>query len=127
MVPPLFTGMDIREMHFHCGQIDRRERIGDRVRIVRVCASVDDDSVSPAARFVKGVDDRTFIVGLERSNLCAAFTSRLLESRIDLCQANTPVDLGLACAEKIQVWAMNNQDAVHDDAESSGSAACNAL
>ena len=63
-VPPAFARVRIGEVHFDLHSFEHRERVGDRVRVVRERARVDHDRRAPAARAVDRVDERAFVVRL---------------------------------------------------------------
>ena len=55
-VPPPLARVRVREVHLDLHALEHRERVGDRVRVVRERAGVDHDRRAPAARAVDRVD-----------------------------------------------------------------------
>ena len=64
-------------MHFDDRNHDRRDRIAQSNRCVRVPARVEHDSVCPRPRIVQGIDQRAFVIRLQAFNFSLQFLSQL--------------------------------------------------
>src|SRR4029079_12308704 len=62
MMSPGFARVDVGDVHLHRRQPDGGDGVGDRVAVMRVGASVDDDPVGPAPGLLDGIDDGSLTV-----------------------------------------------------------------
>src|SRR5690606_39092892 len=100
-------------MYFNEGNVDGRERIPDRNTGMRVRGSVDDDVFrSIAPRFLDPIHQSAFMIALVRAQYGSPAVGQVLESLIDIRKSQRAVDLGLACAEQVEIGAVQNQNAL---------------
>ena len=70
-VAPRLPGHRVRHVQLDLRPLERRERVGDRVRVVPERTGVDDDRRARAPGGLDRVDERTFVVRLEVVELVA--------------------------------------------------------
>ena len=97
-------------MQFDLHALERRERVGDRVAVVRQGARVADDRRAPAPRPVDRVDQRTFVVRLHVLELVSGLRGGLAGELDEVVERRGAVVLGLALAEQVQVRAGKQKD-----------------
>ena len=88
-------------MHFDLHAVERRERVGERIRAVRERARVDDDRLAAATRTVDGIDEITFVVRLHVLHVVSQLRGGLLRERDELGQRRRAVLLGLSLAQHV--------------------------
>jgi molecular chaperone Hsp33 len=84
-------------------------RVGDRVRIVRICAGIDYNTVVVRARVVNGGDDLALTIVLHAIETDAQIARDGCNKLVDLCKCQSTVDLGLTFAEQIEIWPVNDE------------------
>ena len=86
-------------MNFVHGNADRRNCVGNRVRIMRVRARIQDHGIICASRGLQLVHDRAFRIMLHRAHVEFQFACELHDLRIDLRERLIAVNFRLAFAE----------------------------
>src|SRR5690606_20704280 len=78
---------------------------------VSICGGIDENEVDvvPACS-LNAIDQFTFVITLESGAACAAFCRQLLQALVNIVQRTSSVDLWLACAEQIEVGAVQNKN-----------------
>lgn len=75
---------------------------------MRVCARIQDDTIMNPARGLNGINQLTFVVGLQKRN-CAARRFSLIQTHLfNLHQGGCPVNLGLTLAKQIKIWPVQD-------------------
>ena len=90
-------------MHLYLFCLDRVQRVGYRIRIMRVCAGIDDEPVEAA--LLQTVDYRALRIGLEKLYFRAALFGELFEPRVDRVERFFAVDR-FAPARHIEIDAV---------------------
>ena len=103
-----FAGVHIRHVHFDEWHGYGGERIAYRDARVRVGAGVDYDSVNISAQTVNRVDQVSFTVVLRERQVGPDFARRAAQSPLDVGECLSPIELGLAAAEEVQVRAIDD-------------------
>ncbi len=101
--------MNVGHVNLHDGQPDRRDRIANRVCVVRVRTGVDRDRIDRFASGVKFVHDRTFGVMLHAANRAAERPRLVLQARVDIGERQRTVDFGFARPEQIEIRAVDDE------------------
>lgn len=90
------------------------KRVPDRDARVRVRGRIDQDEIGLfIPRSLDAVDERAFVVALERRQRGARFLCPRGERLIDLCERHAAVHLRFPGAEKVQVGAVQHQQSCH--------------
>jgi hypothetical protein len=104
-----FPSVDIRDVDFDDGSLQRRNRIADGVGIMRVGPGIDDDSIKrPVHRLLHLVNQGTFVVRLKELKLHVRKSLR--ESVFNVGEGRRPVDCWLAFPQKVQIRTVNDED-----------------
>src|SRR4051794_34089025 len=109
MMTPGFAGMRIREVDLDLHAREGRERVGERVCVVRERAGIEDDRSTPAARSLNRVDEDALMVRLQVLDIVAAFRRGLGRDRDKLRKGRRAVLVGFALAEQIEIRSGQQQ------------------
>ncbi len=110
MVTEAFAAMHIRQVNLDKRNSHAGQRIAQRHAGMRVGGRIDDDEVHPfRPRGMDAVNQRPFMVGLERRQRDTGVGGVLRQCGVDIGQRGVPVRLRLARAQQIQVWPMQDQ------------------
>src|SRR5690554_3143571 len=113
MVTKLLALIDIGQMHFDERNLDARQRVSYRYAGMGIRSSIDDDvlrTVSPG--FLNAIDKIALVIALVNHQRGTMLGRQIFKSFIDIGQAKSTVDLGLACAEQVEIGAVQNQNAL---------------
>src|SRR3989442_4530963 len=69
--PTFFSGLNIRDVHFDCGEPTSNQCVCDGIRIHPKCTRIDDYAISPVCGCLDYVDDLAFHVRLKYLQLGA--------------------------------------------------------
>src|SRR3546814_10688416 len=98
--------MNVGEMHLDQREADREEGIHDGDRGVRIGARIDYDAVVAAARALDPSDQLALAVGLAALGGKAPALGMAAAALLDIGEGLSPVDIGLAASEHVQIGAV---------------------
>ena len=111
--------VDIRDVHFHERNVDASQRVAQRDTGVRQAARVDDDEIDTlGTRRMDAVDQRPFMIALEKSQRCARGFGLGFGSAFDVGQCDRPIHRRLARSQQIQVGTIEQQELLRHIEES---------
>lgn len=99
-------------MNLNAGQADGRDGIAQGDTGVGVSARVKEQTISPSLSFMDRVDKRAFMVGLKKTQFDLG-SGRVIQSVIDISQAEMAIYIWFALAKEIQIRTMKNEDFNH--------------
>ena len=122
LVPELLALADVSDV-----DLDHRERAaGDRItkddRRVGQAPGIH-DGTRGACLLLQEIDERAFVVRLERQELHARLARDIRAAPLDLLQRRRPVELRLALAQRVQVRAVHEKETPHATRASTARAA----
>src|SRR5579862_1660509 len=112
-MPPGFACAGVREVHLDLHSFERRERVGERVRVMRERAGVDHDGRAATARPVDRVDQIALVVRLHVLDVVPELGGRFLRERDELVEGGRAVVLRFPLAEQIEVGTGAQQNLRH--------------
>src|SRR5438094_3344649 len=80
---------------------------------MRKRAGIDDDARRAGSLLLQEVDDLAFMVALEEADLKTQLARLVAHGPIQIVEGSRAVDVRLALAEQIQVWSVDDDDALH--------------
>ena len=112
------AGVHIANVHFNDRNTRALDRIVKRDGSVREGTRVQHHTkqvacLLSAPRLMNRVDQNTFMVGLATVTGMAELLRSGLAKCVNLRQGRGSVDLGFSLTEKIQIWAMKDEDGRH--------------
>src|SRR5262249_20734140 len=111
-VPPeRLPRIDVRQVHLDERDLYRGEGIAQRDARVRQSARIHDDPRnSPLLAALDALDQRPFLIALEHFQSSPFSLGRRDQPPVDACQAFTPVDLGFAGTQHVEIRTVEDQD-----------------
>ena len=110
----VLPSMDVREMHLHHRRVDGGDGVAQGHRRVGEAAGIEDDTLDGVAvSLVQPVDERAFMVALEKVERHAG--KGRAEVGFEVGQRVVAVGLRLACAEQVEVRPVEDEE-VQDSA-----------
>ena len=97
-------------MHLNDRAFERFQRVVNGDRSVGESPGIDDDPGGPLARRVYPVDQLVLGVALSKRQFKPNFGAERAGPRFDVGEGLVSVDRGLALAEQIQIWAIQNEN-----------------
>src|SRR5438552_11867510 len=97
-------------MHFHERNLYSSKRIANREARVAVRARIHQRAVRATPQSVHRLDDLSFSIMLRERELDAKLFRDVQETRLDVAKSFGPVEIRLARAEQIEVWAIDYGD-----------------
>lgn len=113
MPTEFFAPVNIREMHLDRRQIDGCQRVSHRDAGVGVGRGIDDDSLIPAACLLDPGHQFPFKIRLTNIEFHSKVLAELCEGCINGIQRGRPINGCFAVPQKIEVRAVEDQDAQH--------------
>ena len=110
MVTKLLSSVDIGEVDFDDGDVCGADGVAKCDAGVGICGSVEDDSVKGFAGRLDPSDEFAFEVALAELDFGVELGGAAFHQGFDIVQGGVAVDLGLACAEEVQIWAIEEED-----------------
>ncbi len=110
VVAPVLARLGVGDVELDLHAFEGGERVGERERVVRERAGVDDDRRAPPASVVDGVDEVAFVVGLHVLEPVAAIARGGGGEIDEIGQRGGAVDLRFALAEQVQVGTRHQED-----------------
>ena len=89
------------------------ERVAERHAVMGRTAGIDDDRVSVFSAFLEPVDQRAFVIRLERLDLRAGSSRSSADCRDDLGQCDVPVRLRVAPPQPVEIRAVHQENVHH--------------
>ena len=109
-MPKLFATMDVGQVNLDKGDRDRGEGIAQCDTGVCQGARVDDQEMgSIGAGSVNAVDQRAFVIALEKSDIRTATTGTLAQFALDVVEAARAVNMGFPRPEQVEIGAIDNE------------------
>ncbi len=104
-MPKLFATMDVGQVNLDKRDRDRGERIAQCDAGVCQGACIDDQETgSIGAGSVNAVDQRAFVIALEKSDIRAATTSNLAQFALDVVEAASAVNMRVPASQAGSGW-----------------------
>src|SRR5580704_17180170 len=97
-------------MHLDDGRVEGGERVADRHGSVGEGGRVDDDAGGAFARGVDEVDDLIFPVALMELDRKLEFRADASAVGLDVGQCLASVNVRLALAQQVEIWAVEDAD-----------------
>jgi hypothetical protein len=113
MLTKCFTASQIGEMYFDGGDIDGGNGVSQRHTRMGIGTSVDDQRIDAPYCPLNGLDEASFMVGMQDFQLDMVLCSEPLQAVIDLLKGHDPIDLSFSTTEQVQVWTMQHQNTWH--------------
>ena len=118
-VAKAFASMDVGQVHFDDRKLNRRNRIHKRDGRVRVGTGIQNDTIMHSFCGMKCINQSAFVIGLQTRHRNSAVSAMLNAQGFNVSQGSMPINFRLSLAEKIQIWAVQNQYRAYES--SSGS------
>ena len=107
-VPKRLARENIAQVQFDDRQFDRAYGVHESNRGMRISASVQDDPIMVAFGAVNEIDNRSFRIALLKPDLHAERFGFVLTRGFDVSDGGCPINVRLALAEQVEIWAVQN-------------------
>ena len=99
MLAKTFATSQVGEMHFDGGNSHRGDGIAQRYTRVGICAGVDDQRVDTPHSLLYGLDEASFMIGLQDFELDMVFSSKRLQAVVDFVKGHEAINPRFAATE----------------------------
>jgi hypothetical protein len=110
MVAEGFSTVDITQMNFNRWEGNCGDRISDGNAGVGVSSGVDQDSLMLIEGGMDGINESSFMVGLEEGELDLQGLGFCFQGTIDIIECCRAVDTRFALAQEIEIGAVEDED-----------------
>lgn len=104
------AGLGVGEVALDGRQADGADGVTQGNGGVGVATGVDDDARRPRPRFVQGINQRAFVIGLKCPHFEAERFAFGFERGVNIGQRRRAIHLRLARAEQVEVGAVEDED-----------------
>lgn len=111
------SGVYIRDMYFDKLEVAAHQGISQANTSMGQSPRIDNHIADLASCFVYAINDGAFVIRLKVLHLYAEFAALLDCCVLDICQGRAAIDVRLPGSQKIEVWAIDQENSLGHDAE----------
>lgn len=100
----------VRHVHLDERHVDCDERVAERETRMAVRTGVDDSAVDTPPQRLNVIDERTLTVLLGEFQINTQLSRDDTQASLDVRERLVPIQRGLARAQQVQVWTVENGD-----------------
>ena len=113
-MPEAFASEDVAKVNLNNRDGECAKGIQNGHGCVSVGASIQDQSARRIPRLLYPVNEDAFVIGLAEFDFETGFGGLLFQALLDLRERRGPIDIGLAIADKIKIWTVENEYRIHE-------------